>query len=317
MKFQFPIFIAGLVCTTLFATQGMACVTAPTDYLVFSRGDILYSQSDFQGITGAGGNIQLSGFQVRNPVSEKQCPSLISAQSVQISDASVENGGIHAGGSIALSRVRVEGDLRAYGKVTTSETSYISKKTSGTELVAVSGVSTAADFFIKSSALFASWPATNTVEQVNTIGHVRYTGKSGAYTVYHQTNDEFSKGRLISLSGPADSYIVINISGAAGTITFQDLKLEGGIGLGHVIINFYQATLLTIQKSGDISYGIPASILAPYAATTFVDGLISGGLYVGSLCGNGQVNPGKFLAWQPIPVATPPPLACVSPLKCQ
>lgn len=289
-----------------------ACATAATDYLVYSRGDIQYQNSDFQGITGAGGNIQLQSFEVRNSVVNLQCATLIGGGWISVTDAGIENGGIDGGSDIYLERVHVKGTVNAYGKITTKN-SNVKQKKNNVASHAVAGLNPTSYFFLQSSANFSQWPTTHTAKDLNSIGHVQYAGVSGQYAVYNQTTAEFEKGRLLSLNGPKDSFIIINVRGPVARIDHQDIRLEGGIGFGQVLINFVDATTLHITKSGESSYGIPASILAPYAATTFVDGLITGGLYVGSLCGDGQVNPGKFFAWQPLTPLAPPPLKCQAP----
>lgn len=277
---------------------GLACETKPTDFLVFSRGDISYENSDFQGITGAGGHTNFVNFLARNNVKELQCATLITAGNIVLHQGGVENGGIEAGGSVQLSKAHVDGKIY--------------KKSAVAQFTAQN----ASNYFIQASSLLSTWPTTHKAT-TTADGYTHFVGESAKYAVYNMTAAEFDMNSVLTFNGPADAYIIINVSGANISLSQKDMYLNGGIGFGHVLINFHQATNLTIQASGNYQYGIPASILAPYAMTNFFNGLISGGLYVGSLCGNGQINPGKFLAWPQVALApAPPPLACIAPLKC-
>jgi hypothetical protein len=66
---------------------------------------------------------------------------------------------------------------------------------------------------------------------------------------------------------------------------------------GDVLLNMPDASVL------NLSGGNIVNILAPLANTTFSSGLLTGGLYVGSLNGAGQIDGGEFDGLSKLPIA--------------
>jgi hypothetical protein len=82
-------------------------------------------------------------------------------------------------------------------------------------------------------------------------------------------------------------------------IFLRDFEVDlVGLNFDQVIFHFPYATELVIHNTANPSYGIPGFVFAPYADTRFMEGLISGALWVheifynDSLAGphSGQIN---------------------------
>lgn len=284
----------------------------PTQYLVFSRGDILYAKSDFQGMTGTGQNISLQHFEMGLPGSPSNCTQIVAGQNVTISAGSVL-GGIESGGLVKLRNVNVRGKVKAARGVNLVNSPVRSEKV---QTQAVKSVLNLGQFYLNQSAYFASQPDTSTY--IPGRGRIEFPASPYGVTYISIRAEELAKFTVLHFSGTPDSTLIINVRGASAAIARTDIQLLG-IPLGRVLMNFPEAVKLDITASGSSQFGIPATILAPYAATGFWNGLISGGLYVGSLCGDGQINSSYFGGWvlptQPGPGA-PPGLNCPPGHSC-
>ncbi len=292
MKRILALSLAGFCFLPLVARASICRPASPAEYLVFSRGDLQYESSDFQGLTGAGSKVTMKDFNIHRSPPASGCPSLIAGSDVSLVDGSIQGGGVHSGGHIRLRRVSVQGELKALGGV-----SSIDSNTTGSlkaQSSSVESLVSTSRFFVNQSRRFSEMPAKAYSSSSNNIN---FEAEPSGMSVFQISAERLAQNSIIRLRGSALSWIVINVLGSNASIRAQDIRLEGGIGFGRVLFNFVNATDLDITASGEIHYGIPATILAPLAATQFWNGLISGGLYIGSLCGNGQVNPGVFSGW--------------------
>lgn len=285
------VFMSGIFTTSL--AEAACPSVAPTDYLVFSRGEIRYEYSDFQGLTGAGGDFSFIRFELGPQPKPTSCQRLVVGGEVDLNSGHV-SGAIEAGRRVSLSHVSVVGTVTAGGGVRIHQSSTRGRKTATT--AAVRALPSTGDYFVRQSGLLGQLQATTRGTSA-TPGVLDIQATQPGYNVVWMSADEWSQYNVIRLSSTNPSaLLVINLTGLRAGINAQDIRLIG-MNFGQVVMNYVEAQELVITASGAREYGIPATILAPYAATAFWNGLISGGLYVGSLCGSGQVNPGKFVGW--------------------
>jgi choice-of-anchor A domain-containing protein len=275
----------------------------PQDYLVFSRGEISYGKSDFQGLTGAQGAFTFERFEV-GPVKSGSCPRLVTGGKTTLISGHVA-GGIETTGTLSLKKVSVAGRIAAEGTVKIQESSSHGRVK---QAPAAKNLAKAGEYFLDQSSRLARLAPT--VKASLTDGVLEVAATPGAYSIASITSTELSSAKVIRLKGDDVSVLVINVSGTQASLENLDLQLTG-IQVGRVLLNFFEAQTLRVTASGSKELGIGATLLAPLASVTFWNGLVTGGLYVGSLCGDGQVNPGHFVGWLPEIVAPPaPPIIC-------
>jgi choice-of-anchor A domain-containing protein len=258
-----------LLATPVFAQD--CRVLTPADYLVFSEQDIQFNDSDFQGLTGAGRDAQFSGFLIRQS-DPTVCQALIVGRNGGMFSGSIE-GSVEAGSSFRQRDASVDGRVRQ-----------------GLALGDVNALADAAEFFREQSAQLSSLRATKGPE---TIAEGLLLSDSHAISVFSLSAADFTSHSVVTIDGSPNQIVIVNLHGSSVSISGMDIELEGGIKPESVIFNFPETTDLTITASGSQEYGIPGTILAPAASTHFSNDRITGGLYVGNLEGDGQVNYAK------------------------
>jgi choice-of-anchor A domain-containing protein len=123
-------------------------------------------------------------------------------------------------------------------------------------------------------------------------GNLYMTGTDPFLNVFDVNASDFQNAQGRNIEAPAGSFVVVNIHGT--TLTFsRGISLSGGITPQRVLYNFVDAT--RIDASG---FGLPGTVLAPYARLALNDGSWSGGIYAVSLRGNatGLLSPLEELA---------------------
>jgi choice-of-anchor A domain-containing protein len=278
---------------------------APSDYLVFSLGDIDAFSNDFNGPTGAVGSITLrDGFAIDNRSDEK-CVAAVAGGHFSLSDGGVTGGRIESRYEPTLVDAGLEGN-----KITSSGN--------------VGALPTTAQFFkdkseslkdrptTPGSKVFENdigWKVIEASEPV-TIVHVKSSDLSGQ-------NLEFYKPEFLEL--PANSKLVINVdasdNGGVAMLHGKNMHFDG-FTPGQIILNFHNATKVDIAHDGNSTqrwngqpYGIATTILAPYADVTGHDAHITGGIYAAHVGGSLQVDYAKTDWPEDAPTPTPPALA--------
>jgi choice-of-anchor A domain-containing protein len=249
------------------AQVSLACSTGCfevrlNDYNLFLLEDYMEG-SDVMGKVAAGGNISMADFAVG---------SLLPATDIANT--------LVAGGNLSLAHGGVWGDT-FYGGTYSGDgtvTHYRGTLAQGTPI----------DFAARFTELrsLSSQLASLTVNGTATReswGGVMLQGTNADVNVFQVEASTFNGATLLSINAPADSFVVINITGTSATLTGFGNEFRGGITKQGVLFNFVEATQLNAE-----GYGFWGTVLAPYAHVTFNNGSWDGGIYARSLTGNAE-----------------------------
>ncbi|GEN06371.1 choice-of-anchor A domain-containing protein [Myxococcus fulvus] len=118
-------------------------------------------------------------------------------------------------------------------------------------------------------------------------GGVLLKGTSPKVNVFNVPSTAFASATLLSIDAPANSLVVINVSGTTARFTNFGHVFAGGIDETGVLFNLPDATSLTA-----FDYGFYGTVLAPRAHVAFSDGSWVGSIYARSMTGNavGHIN---------------------------
>jgi choice-of-anchor A domain-containing protein len=257
------------------------CQLQPEFTQVFARGGIDASSSDYNGFTISGRGVSFANFLIAQPqqlsalpASMHNCPALTVAGPVGLHSGRIE--GIMGADRIAASRahtgVESSHDRRSFDALNRFEV-------------------WAADTSKKLSEASRS--------PVRVQQNQLFIDRRHGYAVggYYTDTTRLAQVRVLKIIGHAGQKTVITVYGNDAVLENMAFELEGGLRPQDVLLNFPMASSLRMARAGSGSFGIPASILAPFAAADLRDLAITGQVFVGSLCGNGQINEGLFAHW--------------------
>jgi len=92
-----------------------------------------------------------------------------------------------------------------------------------------------------------------------------------------------------TVTGPCDAVLYINVTGSTTpTIDNTDWIYSGGIDRSHVLLNFPNASTLTLSNGNQVN------MLAPYTTVTALGGWVQGNLIVGNMINDNNVRLGHF-----------------------
>lgn len=211
------------------------------------------------------------------------------ADNVTLTSGSI-NGNLDTGGSLFGSGAQVSGNAVLSG--TNQSAQYTGVTVGGTTLTGqvynpAFQVSSLTNFFDSASTAY------------NQTADASYTNQYGAVTInisklgsgiHYVTipGSVLSADYGVTVTGTAGQTLIINVAGT--TVTLKSLAFTyNGITQSNVLVNT-NATSLTIN-SGNTS-GTGYDLLAPAAATDYVNGSFYGELVVGSLMGGGEQDGG-------------------------
>lgn len=249
---------------------------------VFSRGDVEYSCSDFEGRLSARGNVWLSRFRVGPKVQGEWAVS--------------------SGGNFVLRDGSTDGRVAAAGSAWLANYSVTSATTGGTascfqgsgpcqQAYTQPQVQQIRSDLDKAGAAFVE--VADEVKQRASVagkvvtltdGELRFEATApGANLWYFRVSaSDLAAAAKVVIKAPAEAIVAIDVAGSdAKIVGLSDSYILDGIRKANVLLNLADATKLAI---GDAV--LFANVLAPRAATRFFEGRIEGGLYVGSLWGN-------------------------------
>ncbi len=103
----------------------------------------------------------------------------------------------------------------------------------------------------------------------------------------------------LTINAPADSTVLINVSGSVQNFRDGMVFLEGGIDPSHIIYNFFEATEMGLNGGKNMM----GSILAPWADVTGGWGALDGQLIAQSFSGNTEFHNQLFVGTVPLPAA--------------
>lgn len=318
MKILIPFVALGL--TSLVFAQSKI-----TDYSVFSKTNIEYVRSDFEGLVGAGGNIYVEDFAF---VSGRAHSGVLVGESFSHLRGSID-GNVEAGKSFILGSAEmfgkiiapevvldyssVKGQIRANSLGITrgysgNRTSYYSSVRRMSNGESEQRYSKLRDQFQQLSIQLDDISEkcrdleSQRVKPLN--GRLILKGAPGM-NVFSVKGTDLRDVWQIELNIPSHSTAIINVSGESISLDKMNIKLNG-TDPHKVLWNFYEAESLNIRYSGSSEIyhgrgvGMPGTFMAPYAHVTFQESLITGSLLVKSLSGvepqlsGGQVNDALF-----------------------
>ncbi len=291
MKFirNIAIFLGLLLVTS--ASQ--AATVDPGDFNVYSLGDIGMAShvygSDFQGVTGAAGDVYFGGFTLTG-LNKVDGYVLFTGGSASLNGGDFL-GSIDVGGNVTLQSFSVAGDVRSGGTVSANGGTISGSVTQGASPTLVDHAAMSR-YFLDTSAAIAAMSNTGTI--TNNWGGLSYTASSGVNVLTIDANS-LKNAWGFTLTGPSDAVVYINVTGTDVTMDWLDWAFAGGVGADDVLLNYNQAQTFTLNQGGT------TNILAPNADMTYTSGVFSGSIVAGNLYGNGQVNLGGFSHYDPIP----------------
>lgn len=288
----------------------VACAAAPAsagitywDFNVFSRSSIGSESGRFAGNTqGAGGAVGDVWLQNVNARSLAQAsPGLPAAYyaggSFGLHSGSISSGGLEVAGSITLTSFSVTGPVRSganmnggsgsiQGDVSLGGTNNttVNSVTFNGSLSQMTGFQPTVDL-LAASAYFdtfadAAWAMQPTTTHTSAWGLITINA-SGPLTVVNLSAAELQSAWGVEVKGSGP--VVVNVSGSSATLASTNWTYSNGATAASTLLNFGNASALTINGSQNVS------ILAADAAVA-MNNATTGSLYVGSLSGSGQIN---------------------------
>jgi choice-of-anchor A domain-containing protein len=298
------------LCLTLLVVLGASFAHASSlplvgEYDVLTFGNFT-GTSDAQGGIAVGGNATLNNFGLGTslPSSNSSYPyTLVVGGTLSYTNGTIDGGGIAVGGNTNLSSVTVNGNVSDNGALTTTNgqingsvaaSSWNRSNTGGPSGMSGSPVSISSivDFSSMQSMVTADSVYWGGLAQTGTVNFnynsLTLTGTSNGLNIFDITAAQLASATGgLTISAPAGSTVLVNVSGTSVTFPNSGFNVEGTSDQD-VVFNFSNAT--TLSASGNI-YG---SILAPLANFTYNNGGLSGNVVVDSMSGSGQTEYAPF-----------------------
>lgn len=275
----------------LFSSLSYATCKIPVmrDFSVYGTHGIAASHSDYQGLIGSAGDIFLTHFSVEG--SNRNCLAITTPGNLTINSASIHND-VEVGGRLQEKNVGFYSSIR--GLTSTS----------------VNHLSIAREMEYQSQKYGQMEPQGHSITSTRNITEATITNK---LAVLDMDTSSLAYGKTFRIFGDASQVVVINIFGDDISLIDATIDLQGSITANNILWNFPSARILTIIRTGNGSHGIPGTVLAPYAALSFTEGLVTGGVFVDQVSAvlntksSGQVNPGSFIGFWPSESPKPSP----------
>lgn len=291
------------------------------DYTVFTIENIFGQKSDYQGLIGAGGSINLMNFFVGKK--ESHCLSITAGGDVNLKNILVASNiesqssvSIHSadirGYIKSLTQVRVEdaqvNDLvQAPSRIQIISASVKNKLQSRPQLrVRLDSVAQELHNLSNSYSAKSHDPSLRPLKYDRNEDFIEVELKKGL-NIVNINQDTFDQHKQLFIHGNANDQLIIQIQGEDITLTDLTVHLTGGIEPQQIIWNMAQAKYLFIRNTGHPAHGLPGRILAPFARVQFYEGLVAGSIWAYAIDYNhhlgsipsGQVNGDGFNGQQP------------------
>lgn len=295
------------------------------DFTVYSIGNIDVQQSDYQGMTGAGGFILARNFQFNsNPAN---CLAVAVGGDLGINSAAI-NGNTEAGGTAGINSTGARGDVVATdafinssnvrGNVVTVKPLRVQYSGIGGSRKRSARISLRADHSQISNELrlessYLKYQTPNNSIKIQG-SDVVIALKPGANILTFLRPADLNNAKRIFITGDASSTAVINIPGDQIILDGQDVILSSQVRVSNITWNFHETSFLQITHTHNGKLGMPGIVMAPNALVVFNEALITGALYAGEIVTNmtdstlnaGQVNIEPNPAPTPTPTPAPP-----------
>jgi choice-of-anchor A domain-containing protein len=234
------------------------------DFNVFVLGNATQSNTDAEGRVAIGGDANFANYGVgdRLTASAGSRDDLVVGGGLTFTNGQVYHGNLVSGSAASLSSVGLpDGTARTGMPV---------------------DFSAARARLIADSDAWAGLAANGTV--ADWYGSLTLTGKDAKLNVFAVSADVLARASSVTISAPAGSSVLVNVSGTAGSLRNLGMTVTG-TDRGHVLFNFSAANTLKIS-----GISVEGSVLAPDAAVDFDNGNLEGTLVAGSLSGSGEFH---------------------------
>lgn len=266
---------------------------------VFSRSTIGTSTggygSSIAGTTGAVGDAWFSSISLRPNSISTTLPCAFYGGGAFTLSGSVGTGGVCALGHVLVNNASITGDVRGGGnlggtggsvtgnvtitgtKTTGNPLTVTGTVTSGTAYSAPVDLAAISQYFLDVSTAVGALNATTTY--TSQWGKITVPA-TGSLTIVSMSGAELNRAWGLEVSG--SGVVVINITGTSATLSSKTWSFIAGASANTTLVNFPQATSVTLTGSHTVSF------LAPQAAVAYSSGGIQGSLVAGSLTGSGS-----------------------------
>jgi len=278
------------------------------EFNVYTSGNIGSSGSGYgsniTGIMGSGGSAYFNGFSGHSG-SQPSLYSVYTNNNFSITSGSINNGGVEAGGNINVSGSAVYGNLHGGGNLTGSSggvSGNVSLQGSNNSSVTIGGTVSTGQAFTPSVNYSATTSyfqnASNywsnlapTASYNNYYGQLQVSGLQSGRNIVNLAYSALQSACGISLNGPADAFVIFNITGipTSGSQALKSVSFSfgGGMNSSNVLYNITNGASLLLN-------GGYLSILGINSDMTFGSGNLTGNLIAQNLYGAGGVQTGSF-----------------------
>lgn len=268
---------------TAMCGNGNTLPGAAANYSAFivGTGNFQGSNSQMTGSLAAGGNITLASYAVASQVTGVPTAALNPANIVVGQALQANNGGVGNGqqGTIyfANGAPQLNGFTAGGGAVATAQYDF-----------------NAAQALYQSAATALGALTVNGKTQV-CENCINFTGTNPTLNVFTVAGADIQNAREIAISAPANSAVVINVTG--GAATFQNgAVMETGVTAANVLWNFPTATAITLSSMDPMG-----TILAPFSAVTGSNGALTGQLVAANYKGSTSFTDLQYACTLPVP----------------
>lgn len=234
-------------------------------YNLFARYDYVGTYTDIEGKAAAGQTFEMEGFSVCLLDPGANC--VVGRQGLTLN-----NGQLYGDAHYEYGTATVGADVNFYNGGSASQATTLD------------WASTWSDLQTTNASLAALTPSAT----ATTGGDILFSGSDPALNVFEVRATALASAHYMSVTAPAGSTVIINVTGTAATLSGFAIHLNG-VSSSDVLWNFRYAR--TIELEG---IGFEGSILAPYADLTFNNGQMNGTAAVRNASGNGQYNLSLF-----------------------
>ena len=266
------------------ADAGQAYLGTASTFNVFTYGDMTQSNDDAQGAIAVGGNATLTSFAVADSGSSNDPrigsvnSALVVGGSLNFTNGSIDNGNALVAGNVSFTSAGIPNGAIYYGGTTTMPSYVPQHSVSGGDIP--TGFFSSAETTLTNDSTQLSHQAANGTVTLGAGNALTLTGSNHSTTNYFTlTAAEFASAShgTFTIDAPAGSTVIINVEGAAPTLT-NSMFYVNGVAASDVLFNFYQATSLSLTSTSPLG-----SILAPDAIFTGSGGHSDGNFIVNSI----------------------------------
>lgn len=295
------------LCILCFSLTAYGAAPAAYEFNVYTSENIGSSGSGYgssvSGIIGSGGSSYFNGFSGHTG-SQPSLYSVYTNTNFSITSGSINNGGVEAGGNVNVSGSTVYGNIHGGGNLTGSGgvSGNVSIQGSNNSSLTIGGTvstgqaftpsvnySATTTYFQNASNYWANLSPTASYN--NYYGQLQVNGLQSGRNVINLSYSALQSAWGISLNGPANAFVIFNITGIPTTgsqaLKSVSFSYSGGLNSSNVLYNI--ANGATLQLNGGYT-----SILGINSNITFGSGNLTGNLIAQNLYGSGGIQSGAF-----------------------